>query len=135
MGTIGDSISLEEWAQLGDVNLAIEMDALWRYDALRTLARSDSVHHRQAYARLCKVGASARMSIFKDVEAWVCWNASRYKRRYDTERALLMHMACITLEDESGRGPGPEATARNDTTSGNKARQKQSTQQFHRVHK
>ncbi|KAG0323511.1 hypothetical protein BG000_002607 [Podila horticola] len=69
-GTIGDSISLEEWAQLGDVNLAVEMDALWRYDSLRTLARSDFVHHRQAYARLCKVGASARMSIFKDVEAW-----------------------------------------------------------------
>ncbi|KAG0036682.1 hypothetical protein BGZ82_003870 [Podila clonocystis] len=84
--TIGDSISLEEWAQLGDVNLAIEMDAQWRYDALRTLARSDVVHHQQAYTRLCKIDASTRMAIFKDVEAWkICLGEDLgRKRRWET---------------------------------------------------
>jgi len=68
IATSGDSISLMEWAQYGDVNLAIEMDAQWRYDALRTLARSDVVDHQQAYVRLSKLDAQTRMEAFKVVE-------------------------------------------------------------------
>ncbi|KAF9028503.1 hypothetical protein BGZ52_010828 [Haplosporangium bisporale] len=70
IATSGDSISLMAWAQHGDVNLAVEMDAQWRYDALRTLARSDLVDHQRAYVRLNKLDTQTRMAVFKEVEEW-----------------------------------------------------------------
>ncbi|KAI9238684.1 MAG: hypothetical protein BYD32DRAFT_486317 [Podila humilis] len=77
IATSGDSISLMAWAQHGDVNLAVEMDAQWRYDALRTLARSDLVDHQRAYVRLNKLDTQTRMAVFEEVEegAWLARNA------------------------------------------------------------
>lgn len=111
-----------EWAQHGDFNLAVEMDAQWRYDALKTLARSDLVDHQQAYVRLNKLDTHTRMAVFKEVEEWVCRNALNAslhdgKEEYD----LLTHLT-ISISLEGGL-VGPErvsrqqATTRDDPTS------------------
>lgn len=109
------------------------MDAQWRYDALRTLARSDVVDHQQAYVRLSKLDTQTRMEAFKVVEDWVCRNAMNESLHDDKKEHDLLTYFTISISLEGGlispeRATGRQATTRDDPTrDSRKALQEQHT--------